>query len=108
MSDFERPDNDFLDDTLYREAASRTVNLGNQLADDQPADDPRAIADGLLAGAIHYWLYAYTPCGNPQCPDCAPIGTASLRLHELLRLSRELAEDSEYYQTPNDRDVGRA
>src|SRR5690606_40334826 len=37
------------------------------------------IADGLLAGAIQYWLYTRQPCADPACQDCAPLATAEMR-----------------------------
>ncbi len=66
------------------------------------------IADGLLAGAVQYWLYSRQPCGDPRCQDCLPISTAEARVEELKRLVRELAADSEYYHTPTDSNAGRA
>ena len=66
------------------------------------------IADGLLAGAVQYWLYSRQPCGDPRCQDCLPISTAEARVEELKRLIRELAADSEYYHTPTDSNAGRA
>lgn len=91
----------------YDEASTQAVELGNRLADDALAD-PGEIADGLLAGAIQYWLYSRQPCGNPACEDCSRLCTAGQRLDELLTAARELAETSEYYHSPYDHGVGRA
>lgn len=95
-------------DTNYDEAAQEIVELGNRLAQRNPEADLWDIADGLLAGAIQYWLYSRQPCGDPHCEDCAPISTAELRLDQLLELARSLAEESEYFHTANDSNVGRA
>jgi hypothetical protein len=94
--------------SAYEEAAQQTVELGNSIADQEPQADLWDIADGLLAGAIQYWLYSRQPCGDARCEDCEPISTAELRLAELQRLIREMAESSEYYHSVNDANVGRA
>lgn len=89
-------------------AARHVVELGNELADSDQEADMRDIADGLLAGAVHYWLYANQPCNDPMCEDCASIGTAEQRLAEMRKLLDEFARDSDYFHTPNDTNVGRA
>jgi len=66
------------------------------------------IADGLLAGAIQYWLYSRQPCGDTRCQDCMPISTAEGRMSELKRLIEQLASESEYFHTPTDSNAGRA
>jgi len=95
-------------ETIFDEAFGDTVELGNQLAADDPEADLWDIADGVLAGAIQFWLYSRQPCGDPRCEDCAPISTAEGRLAELKRLLQEFAEESEYYHSPKDSNVGRA
>jgi hypothetical protein len=95
-------------DEVFDEAFNRAVELGNRVADEDKEADIWDVADGLLAGAIQYWLYSRQPCGDPRCEDCAPISTAEGRLAELTRLAREFAEDSEYYHSPSDSNVGRA
>lgn len=92
----------------YDEASHEAVELGNRLADSDQQADVWDIADGLLAGAIQYWLYTRQPCDEPACEDCAPICTAERRLDEMLRLTREFAESSEYFHSPNDYGAGRA
>ncbi len=89
-------------------AAQRAVELGNVLAEEDSEADLWDVADGLLAGAIQYWLYTRQPCGDPRCEECAPISTARERMQELMRETRQFAEESEYYHSPNDLDVGRA
>ena len=92
----------------YDEATRAVVETGNRMADADPDADPRAIADGLLAGAVHWWLYANQPCGDPRCEDCAPICTAELRVAQLRQLLQEYAETSDYYHSPTDENVARA
>lgn len=89
-------------------AADQTVELGNRLAEHDAEADLWDIADGLLAGAIHFWLHSRQPCDRPDCTDCAPISTAGLRLAELKRLCDELARESDYFHTPNDGNAGHA
>lgn len=90
------------------QASQGAVELGNQIAENNPEAHVWDVADGLLAGAIQYWLYSRQPCGNPQCEECAPLCTAELRLEELKRLTDELARSSEYFHSPTDFDAGRA
>jgi hypothetical protein len=93
---------------IVDKAFQRVVEDGNQLAREDEAADVWDIADGLLAGAIQYWLFTRQPCGDPACEDCAAISTAHLRLRELQRLAKQFAEESDYYHSPSDSDVGRA
>lgn len=95
-------------DTVTNDAFDKTVALGNRLADEDKEADGWDIADGLLAGAIQYWLYSRQPCGDPRCEDCLPVSTADGRMAELVRLVRQFAEESEYYHSPSDANVGRA
>ncbi len=90
------------------DAAAKVVELGNRLAEAEPPIDLWDVADGLLAGAIHYWLYTRQPCEDPMCEDCAPLSSAELRVQELLRQVEQMAEESDYYHSPNDLTVGRA
>lgn len=94
--------------TPFDAAFSRAVDLGNKLADKDKDADLWDIADGLLAGALQYWLYSRQPCGDPRCRDCMPISTAEGRMAELKRLLDELAGESEYFHTPTDSNAGRA
>ncbi|HLU61506.1 MAG TPA: hypothetical protein VKZ99_04075 [Gammaproteobacteria bacterium] len=95
-------------DPIYDDAAREAVNIANRLAEQDPDADLWDIADGLLAGAVHWWLYANAPCGDRSCVDCESVQTAELRLKELQRLVRELAEASEYFHSPNDTNVAHA
>ncbi|MBK1692402.1 hypothetical protein [Ectothiorhodospira mobilis] len=95
-------------DALFDRAASQTVELANRLSESDPKADLWDIADGLLAGAVHYWLYTRQPCGDPRCEQCAPISTAEERLALLLQDVEQYARDSDYYHAPTDLNVGRA
>ncbi|SEP75376.1 hypothetical protein SAMN05421693_10540 [Ectothiorhodospira magna] len=93
---------------LFDSAASQTVELANRLSDVDPQADLWEIADGLLAGAVHYWLYTRQPCGDPRCEQCAAISTAEERLAVLLKDLEAYARDSDYFHAPTDVNVGRA
>ncbi len=96
------------DVTLFDETARQVVELANRLAEANPDADLWDIADGMLAGVVHYWLYSRQPCGDPRCEDCAPISTAEQRVAELLHSTEQFAQDSDYYHSPTDSNVGRA
>ena len=88
--------------------SDRIVAFANQLANDYPDTDYWEIADGILSGAVHWWLYANTPCEDPNCADCAGIRNAELRMKTLHELTARMAESSEYYHSPNDDNVAHA
>lgn len=92
----------------FNEAFTRTVDIGNSIADKDQKADLWDIADGVLAGALQFWLYSRQPCNDPACEDCAPIATAQGRMAELRRLMEEFTVESDYFHTPNDHNVGRA
>lgn len=94
--------------TLLDEAAEKVVELGNRMLEDDDEADSWEIADGLLAGAIQFWLYSRQPCENAFCENCAEVSTAELRLRKLMEEARRSAEESTYYETPYDLNVGRA
>jgi hypothetical protein len=89
-------------------AFTKAVDLGNTLAETNKDADVWDVADGLLAGALQYWLYSRRPCGDPGCQDCAPISTAEGRMSTLKALLEQLATESEYFHMPTDSNVGRA
>lgn len=93
---------------LYQAAAEQAVELGNRLAEADPDVDLWDIADGLLAGAIQYWLYARQPCGDPACLDCAPVSSAESRMAGLRQFIEQTAAESEYFHSPHDVNAGRA
>jgi hypothetical protein len=92
----------------FDSAFAKAVDLGNSLAGEDKEADVWDVADGLLAGAIQYWLYSRQPCGDPRCEDCLPVSTADARMAELKRLLDKLAAESEYFHAPTDSNVGRA
>lgn len=92
----------------YDEASRQTVELGNRLADADEQADLWDVSDGLLAGAIQFWLYSRQPCDDPACEQCAPMRTAEWRLAELKRLTEEMARSSDYFHAPTDLNAGRA
>jgi hypothetical protein len=79
-----------------------------RLANDPQQADFWDVADGLLAGAIKFWRYSRQPCGDPRCEDCISVNTAQSRFAEMKCFSRQFAEDSEYFHSPNDINVVRA
>ena len=99
---------DEFNEGVYNEAADQTIALGNRLAEKEPDADLYDISDGLIAGAIQYWLYANMPCDHPGCKDCEPVNTSEKRLKKLLQMTEELARQSEYFHSPNDTNAGRA
>ena len=94
-------------DEIFEKGFEDVVAIGNRLAEEQD-EDLWDVADGLLAGAIQFWLYSRQPCGDPRCADCAPIATAAGRLQALLDDAKRYAEDSEYFHQPTDVNIGRA
>ncbi|MDE2197187.1 MAG: hypothetical protein KGJ56_08365 [Gammaproteobacteria bacterium] len=86
----------------FDSTAEQVVELANRVSDERPEADLWDIADGLLAGAVHFWLYSRQPCDDPMCEDCAPMSTAELRQAELKKLIQQFAEESDYYHTPTD------
>ena len=95
-------------DEVFEDAFRQVVARGNQIGNADPEADTWDVADGMLAGAIHFWLYSRQPCGDPRCEDCAPVSTAEGRLAELMQLMKEFAQESEYYHSPTDANAGRA
>jgi len=96
------------DDALFHNASEEAVKLGNRLVDADREADPWDIASGMLAGAVHFWLYTRQPCEDPRCDSCNEINTAELRLQRLMEEIRQSAMESEYYHSPHDANVGRA
>jgi len=94
--------------SVFDEAAREVVDIANRLAEQHPEADIWDIADGLLSGVVHYWLYSRQPCGDPRCEDCMPLSTSGEREAELLRWTKQFAEESDYYHAPTDANVGRA
>ncbi len=89
-------------------AAQQVVDLGNRILDDDERADDWEVASGLLAGAVQFWLFTRQPCGDPLCEECSEISTAELRMQKLIEEIRISAEESDYYHSPADSNVGRA
>lgn len=101
-------DEDDNDNTIMDNAAEQVVELGNRILEADDDADSWDVADGLLAGAIQFWLYSRQPCDDPRCENCAEVSTAELRMRKLIEETRRCAEESSYYQTQYDMNVGRA
>jgi hypothetical protein len=96
------------DNTIIDAAAEQVVELGNRMLEADDEADSWDVADGLLAGAVQFWLYSRQPCDDPRCENCAEVSTAELRMGKLIEETRRSAEESSYYETPFDMNVGRA
>ena len=96
------------DNTTIDNAAEQVVELGNRMLEADDDADSWDVADGLLAGAIQFRLYSRQPCDDPRCENCAEVSTADLRMRKLIEEARRCAEESSYYETPFDMNVGRA
>ncbi|MGI9330528.1 MAG: hypothetical protein ACR2QB_07390 [Gammaproteobacteria bacterium] len=92
--------------TAYDETAQAAVDLGNQLLDTDGSADSWEVASGLLAGAIQFWLFSRQPCDDAFCESCAEVSTADRRLQLLLEEASELAQSSDYFDSPRDVSAG--
>jgi hypothetical protein len=94
----------------YNNAAQKLIDLANSLSGEGEgyASDLHEVADGLLAGAIHFWLYSRQPCGDPFCESCGPFADAESRMAILLEMVEELGRDNEYYHASTDTPAGHA
>lgn len=93
---------------IFEAAFQQSVEIGNRLATPENSADAWDVADGMLAGAIQYWLFSRQPCGDPMCTDCDAINTAEARMTQLRTLVEQFAVESDYYHAPTDVNVGRA
>ncbi|MCP4043781.1 MAG: hypothetical protein GY731_17790 [Gammaproteobacteria bacterium] len=94
--------------TEFDRVAQAVVELGNRLINDAEDADDWEVASGIMAGAVHFWLFSRQPCGDVTCDSCEEVDTAEKRLRILLEEVRESAADSEYYHSPHDTNVGTA
>lgn len=92
----------------YNNAAQKLIDLANNLSGDGHSTDVSEVADGLLAGVIHFWLYTRQPCGDAFCESCAPFADPDSRLAVLCELVDELGRDSEYFHAATDTLAGHA
>ncbi len=93
---------------IYDQVAESIIEMGNRMIDEDDSVDMWEVASGMLAGAIQFWLFSRQPCDDPFCEACASFSTASLRVVALIEESRRLAEESDYYSSPNDIYAGTA
>jgi len=93
-------------DTIFDESAREVVELGNRILDEDASADMWEVASGLLAGAIQFWLFSRQPCDDPFCEACVEVSTAERRLRKLMDEARELAEDSDYFESTRDAGTG--
>ncbi len=92
----------------FDQAAMTVVEMGNKLLDQDKEADPWDVASGLLAGAIQFWLFTHQPCADPSCESCAEVATSAHRMKMLGEELREFAEESDYFHSPTDSNVGNA
>ena len=92
----------------YDQVAESVIDMGNRMMDDDDSVDMWEVASGMLAGAIQFWLFSRQPCEDPFCEACANLSSADLRVLALIEESRRVAEDSDYYSSPNDIQIGTA
>lgn len=91
----------------YDQVAETIVEMGNRMLEDESAD-VWEVASGIMAGAVQFWLYSRQPCEDPLCQACADISTPERRLAALLRETRTVGEESDYYCSVNDVTAGTA
>lgn len=101
-------DSDDDNSTMFDQAASAAVELGNQILEQDKEGDAWDVSSGMLAGAIQFWLYSHQPCADPFCESCADVATAEQRLKLLLDEVRNFAQESDYFHSPTDSNAGRA
>ena len=92
----------------FQEAIDAVINGGNKLLESNDEPDAWDVASGLLAGAVHFWLFSRQPCNDPLCESCASVSTAEQRVARLLEEVNQHCEESEYFHTPLDRNAGTA
>ncbi|GIT53837.1 MAG: hypothetical protein Ct9H300mP16_09970 [Pseudomonadota bacterium] len=51
----------------FYDAAEQIIELGNRPLEADSDSGRWEVASGLLAGAVHFWLYTRQPCGEPYC-----------------------------------------
>jgi len=96
------------EDTEFDDAAREAIELGNRLQEDGRDADLYDVASGVLAGAVQFWLYSRQPCEDPTCDSCDDVRTADQRMQLMLEEIKQFAEESDYFHSPNDSNVGTA
>ncbi len=100
--------NQTYDNLTYDQVAETIIEMGNRILHEDESADALEVASGILAGAIQFWLYSHQPCKDPFCEACADISSAERRLAVLLKETRTLGEESDYYCSVNDVTIGTA
>jgi hypothetical protein len=98
----------FANDMTYDQVAETIIELGNRMLETDESADMMEVASGIMAGAVQFWLYSRQPCKDPLCGACAEISSVDRRLNALLKETRALAEESDYYSSVNDVTTGSA
>ena len=92
----------------YDQVAETIFELGNRLLEEDDSADVLEVASGIMAGAVQFWLYSRQPCKDPFCRACSEISSPERRLAMLLRETRSVSEESDYYSTVHDVTYGSA
>ena len=93
----------------FQEAVDAVIACGNKLLETKSeTSEVWDVASGILCGAIHFWLFSRQPCKRSVCQPCSSVNTAERRMKALLKEVNAHGEDSEYFHTPHDQNVGSA
>lgn len=92
----------------YDQVAETIIELGNRMLAEDESAEVWEVASGILAGAVQFWLYSRQPCEDPFCQACVDISTPELRLAALLKETRNLGEESDYFCSVHDFMTGTA
>ncbi len=95
-------------DVTYDQVAEKIVEIGHRMLEEDDSADVLEVASGIVAGAVQFWLYSRQPCKDPFCRACTDISTPERRLEMLLRETRSVSEESDYYASINDVTYGSA
>ena len=92
----------------YEQMAEAIVEMGNRMLDEDESAEVWEVASGMLAGGVQFWLYSRQPCEDPFCQACAEVSDAERRLQALLKETHNVAEESDYFVSPQDFLTGTA
>jgi hypothetical protein len=98
----------FANDLTYDQVAETIIEMGNRMLEADESADIMEVASGIMAGAVQFWLYSRQPCRDPLCGVCAEINSVDRRFNALLKETKSLAEESDYYCSVNDVTTGTA
>jgi hypothetical protein len=97
-----------IESPTYDQVAETIVELGNRMLEADESADVWEVASGIMAGAVQFWLYSRQPCEDAFCKVCADISTAERRVAALIKETKVLGEESDYYCSVNDVQAGTA